>query len=600
MTVSTLYSILLIFGTTYGDKFTEELLITPLASGHLSVFFKFTTVIPGDIRESSSWTDYDLISRPLGGLVSAYSVQELSVALTQGVWRHASWGYPVTSSPPGASVSARFLPSVALEAVDSTWEGLTDGLAGLMCASLNKLDRTQAVTPVYSFQPRGLVGQNLTGDASHFRYGLLPKENVCTENLTPWKKLLPCKGKRGLAVLLNSGHIQKHSSYQSLGLEVRSVCEDPDNCDSISTEFSQTLTLVFDPAIYNSNPTNTDWSLKKLFGIGLSSKCPMATSSSMFVDLTGSSFSLSPKPDRELVTGGGTNVRQYGVYDMARWSQDGRIRDLAASHIRPHIYGIVPSPGLTISRHLTGLGQERGGIRATLRNTLKEEVTVVYLDIIPWYLRIYMHTLTITSNGRALEPKKMRFSPGIDRIKPYHIELVLTLPPKSTTQISVQFELSLLRWVEYPPDANHGFYVGSASISARIPDNKNVTMLAPEDSTLSYTIWGNPPSLNTVVTLYSETLLVTLPTPDFSMPYNVICLACTVAALAFGPIHNITTKSLGVVSPGEVEPGMLTKLFLKLKKLLRLDKGKATEEKNDENKDEDQESTHGDNKEKTD
>ena len=58
-----------------------------------------------------------------------------------------------------------------------------------MCASLNKLDRTQAVTPVYSFQPRGLVGQNLTGDASHFRYGLLPKENVCTENLTPWKKL---------------------------------------------------------------------------------------------------------------------------------------------------------------------------------------------------------------------------------------------------------------------------------------------------------------------------------------------------------------------------------------------------------------------------
>ena len=76
--------------------------------------------------------------------------------------------------------------------------------------------------------------------------------------------------------------------------------------------------------------------------------------------------------------------------------------------------------------------------------------------------------------------------------------------------------------------------------------------------------------------------------------------ACTVAALAFGPIHNITTKSLGVVSPGEVEPGMLTKIFLKLKKLLRLEKGKATEEKNDEDKEEEQESTHDDNKEKAD
>ena len=92
------------------------------------------------------------------------------------------------------------------------------------------------------------------------------------------------------------------------------------------------------------------------------------------------------------------------------------------------------------------------------------------------------------------------------------------------TTISFQFELSILRWVEYPPDANHGFYVGSASITARIPDNKNVTRLAPEDSTLSYAIWGNPPTLSDVITIYTETLLVTLPTPDFSMPYNVICL----------------------------------------------------------------------------
>ena len=74
------------------------------------------------------------------------------------------------------------------------------------------------------------------------------------------------------------------------------------------------------------------------------------------------------------------------------------------------------------------------------------------------------------------------------------------------------------------------------------------------------------------------------------------------AALAFGPIHNITTKSLGVVAPGEIEPGMLTKIFLKLKKLLRLDKKKSTE--TEENKEEDQEltetATRDDNKEKAD
>jgi len=49
-----------------------------------------------------------------------------------------------------------------------------------------------------------------------------------------------------------------------------------------------------------------------------------------------------------------------------------------------------------------------------------------------------------------------------------------------------------------------------------------------------------------LVQLRTETLIVTMPTPDFSMPYNVICLACTVVALAFGPLHNITTKRYDV------------------------------------------------------
>ena len=82
-----------------------------------------------------------------------------------------------------------------------------------------------------------------------------------------------------------------------------------------------------------------------------------------------------------------------------------------------------------------------------------------------------------------------------------------------------------------------------------------------------------------------ETLLVSLPTPDFSMPYNVICLACTVAALAFGPIHNITTKSLELVQPGQEEKGLLGKLLDKLRALLRK-KEVVTAPKDDKEEDE--------------
>ena len=499
--MSVLVFLLALLSLSECDKFSEELLLTPLASGDLSAYFKFTTVYPGDLRESPSWTDYDLLARPLGELIGEYRVQEMSLSLTQGLWRYGQWGYPVSSNPPGASLQARFLPSV--EDVDREWSGLTNGLAGLLCASLNNLDTSQAVSPAFSFQPRGVLGTNLTSARDHARFGILPKENVCTENLTPWKKLLPCKGKRGLAVLLNSGVIQKHSSHQSLVLSVRPVCADA-ACTRLVTELSQELTLVFDPAIYNNNPTNTDWGLKQLFGIGVSGSCPMASTSNIFVEVTNSKFSLSPRPEREISTGAGDSVKKYAVYDVSNWSPDNSIRDLRAGHVKPHIHGVVPSPVLTVTRHLTGLGRERGGVRATLRNNGREDINIVYMDIIPWYLRVYLHTLTITSNGETLTPSHLEYIPGRDRERPYHLELLLTLPARSTTQINFQLELSMLRWVEYPPDANHGFYVGSATVTARIPHNKNLTMLAPEDSTLSYAIWGNPPSLNSVIQIYTE------------------------------------------------------------------------------------------------
>jgi len=65
------------------------------------------------------------------------------------------------------------------------------------------------------------------------------------------------------------------------------------------------------------------------------------------------------------------------------------------------------------------------------------------------------------------------------------------------------------------------------------------------------------------VRLHSETLLVSLPTPDFSMPYNVICLACTVIAIAFGSIHNLTTRRF-VVYDEVKHANILTRLWRRL------------------------------------
>lgn len=57
--------------------------------------------------------------------------------------------------------------------------------------------------------------------------------------------------------------------------------------------------------------------------------------------------------------------------------------------------------------------------------------------------------------------------------------------------------------------------------------------------------------------VYTEPLLVNLPTPDFSMPYNVICLTCTVVAVGYGSLYNLLTRSFQVEEPS---PGLAKRI----------------------------------------
>lgn len=85
--------------------------------------------------------------------------------------------------------------------------------------------------------------------------------------------------------------------------------------------------------------------------------------------------------------------------------------------------------------------------------------------------------------------------------------------------------------------------------------------------------------------IHTETLLITLPTPDFSMPYNVICLACTVVAIAFGSIHNLTTRRFTLLDPTK-KKGLKTKikdLIAKLRGKMEIKAEESKEETKNEN-----------------
>ncbi|CAG0887184.1 unnamed protein product, partial [Darwinula stevensoni] len=510
-----------------GDFFREDLLIKPLSDGHVYSAFRFLISRDFPSSANASGSHFNLFPRALGEIIQASQVEELHLSLTQGLWRHWKWGYPIRDAPPGAEVWAYFGEEVL--DVDKHWKDLNNALAGLFCASLDSIKPDKSVNPQLNFVP-----SSSNPDMSKLRYAALPRETVCTENMTPWMKLLPCLGKRGLSSLLTAVKLFD-TSLHSIAVDLRPICTG----ETCRQELVLTLSTV------TAHPEIT-WSLKKIFGVGLFSACPIADDSIIYVDLAHNvtlKFDLNPSPT--------TVNASYAVYDLQTFSFNEPLNLAAVPSVKKSILDRTPRlPPIHSHRFLTGIGMERGGITTNLHNNLyNQELSVSVMQSIPWFLHVSLHTLTFKINGKDTTPLYLGFVPGKDRRRPNLLEVAIKLPPKSIGTLSIQFEKSFLKWTEYPPDANHGFYVPSAVVTATLPSFRNRTTLPCEEL----------PSK--MMRFYTESLLVSLPTPDFSMPYNVICLTCTVVALAFGPLHNITTKRLVLVPNDELKKGLLQRML---------------------------------------
>ncbi|OWR54026.1 GPI transamidase component PIG-T like protein [Danaus plexippus plexippus] len=519
-----------------GDEFREEIFIKPLPPSHLYVYFQFITVVD----EDSNYKHSHLAPQFLLEIMSNYQVDELHLTLTEGQWKHSQWGYPILDAAPGAELYAWFAPDVV--DIDNQWKKLSSTLSGLFCASLNFIESFNTISPKMALWPTGAttMKQNVT---SHLRYASLPREIVCTENLTPWKKLLPCGSNHGFASLLNSRMIH-NTNYHSIGMHVRRIC-DKNDCLETKLEVKQTVALVYDFKIIYSS----DWSFRKLFGQGLPGACPLSSSSKIYVDITSNNtyaFKLSPEPTNKILSVRGGSDTELAVYEIN--NNNTEMMNIVAKYESPYKITVKNSPPVTFNRYVLGYGKEFGGIVTELTNNYWAPIDIVLLENAPWWLPIQLSTLRINGEAESNLIMSQYYSPGRSRQKPYHLELLIKLPPKSTTTVTIDFEFVFLKWQEYPPDANHGFYIGSAIISANLPTAKNYTSLPITGSTFDSIVNASKPWYPIV--LRTNGAMVSLPTPDFSMPYNVICLACTVVALAFGPLHNICTKELVLKAVG--------------------------------------------------
>jgi phosphatidylinositol glycan class T len=561
--------------TTAESDYYERLDLQPLPLGSLRASFDFRS---NESLAAFEAQNFRFFPRSLGQILRHAHTKELHLRFSTGRWDAELWGARpwdgFKEGGTGVELWAWIEAATDTEAADR-WSTLTQSLSGLFCASINFIDSTRTTKPTLSFSP---TGDHDIGQQLYFLHGVLPGEVVCTENLTPFLKLLPCKGKTGISSLLD-GHKVFDASWQSMSIDVRPVCA----ADSKShIEISQTIDMVLDiprskrprdnpiprpvsneelvcdqSKPYHSQDTcypldmvnSPSWSLHDVFGRPLSGSCPLTDdegpdAQSICIEI--------PHSQQVLISASGWEVKSpAGHLPESRCYQIMPSEDFDMNlperpqqphqRLQPHGHEL-----LHVSRTITGHGAATGGLRTTFTNpSATDPITFIYFETLPWFMRPFIHTLRATLTHSAFPfpwsaslINSIHYVPALDRQRPTSLELLISLPPASTATLTYDFEKAVLRYTEYPPDANRGFNVAPAVI--RILDETNADGSRKD------------------VYIRTTSLLLPLPTPDFSMPYNVIILTSTVMALAFGSIFNLLVRRF--VGVDEVPKSALGKL----------------------------------------
>ncbi|XP_030543592.1 GPI transamidase component PIG-T [Rhodamnia argentea] len=618
-----IFSLLLLFLSSYGfstafasgsaieggeEDFSEELLLKPLPDRKVLAHFHFETRAP---RTPSYGRHHHLFPKAIAQLVKKFHIQEMELSFTQGRWNYESWGgfEPIASSnakPPGVELWAVF--DVPPDDVDASWKNLTHSISGLFCASINFLESSTAyAAPKWSFRP----------DPGSLRYGTLPREAVCTENLTPWLKLLPCRDKAGISLLMDRPSIYR-GFYHSQRLRLRSAKTSSDGTHS-SIILEQTLTVVLHPDSQKMSTVNSreptlqpSWSMSSLFGKKISGTCVLAKSSTVYLQLdwgvvrelknlengnqvlgvasimeesfvSNPAFVLSDKPDKVIREVDSRSEESAILYEFSvRKHSDLGPFDLGFTWKTPVVWSCPQLP-LRVSRFLMGSGNERGAIAISFRSARAREglthaksmgesckVDVNVFQVVPWYIKVYFHTMKVFVDGKPLAVsdiiEKIHVSPSEDKVSPGVLEMILKLPcTVDSAAFTLEFDKGFLHIDEYPPDANQGFDIPPAVITF---PTFHVNMHFGEDNLSKKSAVLSRFQENIPVRSYTEVLLVPLTTPDFSMPYNVITITCTVFALYFGSLLNVLRRRVNeeerfLKSKGK-RPSALSRLLSKL------------------------------------
>lgn len=400
------------------------------------------------------------------------------------------------------------------------------------------------------------------------------------------------------------------SQYHSLQVDVHHECSTA-SCDvrELVVTHAVTAVLQLEPGAPQAEP----WGIDTLFGRQLASLCPLAASTRVLVesvarnsggaapsstssDVVGRSGSdtdgeLEPEAmvqphgvslrrseavELELVSASGhggllggpdASDSPGGATRTSSWSTVVPVGSDAPLQLRvePAVNVAATHPTaaavpVTVSRYLSGSGLVQRGLNVEVRNagTASEPgpLNVTVLDVVPAFMRPYLHTHTATLRcdtggvvGRWHAPDcphvvVYRADPAELTGPPTVLSMLLSVPPRCALHLSMEYDLAFLPVEAYPADPARGFDLPPATwwATGLDPAHLHAQYTTPLLVSLAVPALPQPRCDAGATSCAVLALQVDVPTPDFTMPYNVITLTSSIATFFIGSMFNLLAR----------------------------------------------------------
>lgn len=413
----------------------------------------------------------------------------------------------------------------AVFSIENRFNMVIEVISGYFCASLNVLKYSNVIKPTMpSFQSK-LTSPFVT------IAGIIPSEPICIENLQPWLDLLPCSNSAGLAQMFKPEAIYQ-SDFHSIEVEFFV------DTDKETIEMNLRMITVYD---LNKWDSHRNWSLTSLLGKPFKRFCPFVTKDPKVIlrvpNSPGQFSTLLQHIDL---------ISSEGEHLLIEYKGNDLLSEIGATEISKFNDPIDEANKFKAYRYKSGSKDDFGGIGLLLENDLVTPLEITVIESIPWLFRVFLHQGEFSLNSNLIEPSKLSkylkeflIEPAINRKRNLLIQSKWIIPPQSRIQIYFPFEREFLRIDEFPPNSERGIELPGALIFYK-------------SSEIFYTETTN-------------TVLFTWPIPDGTMPFNVITMTSTLAALFYGSFFNLIFRRYYLKNPNDPPPGILPKIIWKIK-----------------------------------